>query len=134
MPQPFSASGQISPRRFVKVSGDFKVAQCGAGDQAVGISQSNVYGPPGTLYDDGFAANPSATPPRYELLVYQIGETCLLDTGKPVTAGNRLKADLNGMGIPTTADGDFYGAIAAEGCAASGATIRVTVTPGQTGA
>lgn len=104
------AAGSISPSRFVKTAGqaDGKCAQCGAGDQIYGISQTGTRNTPYGSLDDGFAAIAGENvriygPPQKDVMLQVAGT---------VFDGDRLKSDANGMGVTTTTANDEVGAIA----------------------
>lgn len=115
-----TASGNIRPARFVKVSGNFTVAEAGAGEEIVAISQvgTNTAAIPGVTSQ--YAAESGQS-----LQLHGTGAVCLLVLGGTVTAGDLLKADANGAGV-TASSGDKCGAIALQG-GASGEQILVQV-------
>jgi hypothetical protein len=127
----YIAGGNISPRRFVYLSDEWTVTQCGAGTRAIGISGHGDRYAPGTAFDSGTTAY-AATAGQY-LLVYPPGYETVLEAGLPITVAteNRLKSDANGRGIPVTTSGDKYGALALENASASGQIIRVAVVDGE---
>lgn len=111
----FVATGNINPARFVKMSGDFSVAQAGASDSPVGVS-----------FD--IARNATATLAAVSgegIGVYTEGAECWLQAGDTVTAGQLLIPDASGQGVPVSGYVSL-GAIALEG-GASGELIRVQV-------
>ena len=124
------ANGNISPACFVKLdtANDNYGLQAGAGDQTIGISSEATDQPPlSDLITTQFHAV-AGEPIR----LYGMGDICLLVAGAAITTERRLKSDVNGNGIPSTADADFIGAIALETCAASGQKVRVQViSPAQ---
>lgn len=125
----FTAGGNISPSRFVSASGSFHVGQAtGATNAPIGVSQAGVRRAPGTGLDDGYAAISGEG-----LRVFGVGETCLIDTGDVVTAGQYLKSDANGRAVPvdtslTTLQ--YYGARALETNTASATKVRAVVILG----
>jgi hypothetical protein len=122
----FSAGGDIYPNRFVKLSTNGLVLQCGAGEKAYGISQKGTRRSP--YVDTSGKAAASGEP----VGVYdRDGESCLLEIVAAVsTPGLFLKSDADGKGTPITADQDDYGAIALQSGAA-GDLIRVERHVGQ---
>ncbi len=121
----FTATGTINPSKFVKQSGAYAVAQCGAGDLPVGISQTPVR---------QFDASAVALTGEY-LGVYGESQECWLEYGGSVTAGDRLKADSAGKGV-TAGSTEGSGAIAIEsGSSGNNYRVRVEiVTPPGAGA
>lgn len=126
-PIPYRAGGSIHPSRFVKFgTTDNTVVEAGAGDLPMGISAEYVDRPPYDGLDTGLAAQSGEM-----VLVYQLGDVCWLETGAAVTTERRLKPSTNGVGIPVAADGDKYGAEAAQTAAGSGSLIQVKVVLGE---
>lgn len=103
-----TASGNINPSRFVKKSGAYTVAQCGAGEVAFGISQEGSFDTP--IPGNSTLAAASGDPVR----VYGEEENCLLDAGATVADGAFVKSDANGKGVTAGAGERFY-AIAERG-------------------
>jgi hypothetical protein len=105
------AAGDIYPARFVKAApGGFSCAQCVANDPVFGISQLGTNGPPipGTTYDKAAIAGGS-------LRIHKPGERCFIQAGAAIVSGNRLKSDVNGMGVPlanNVTSGEQFGAVA----------------------
>lgn len=125
-----TANGNIRPSRFVKIdtTTNNRALECGAGDKMIGISQKGTRRTPYGGLDDGFCAIAGEG-----FGVFENVETAPLYLDGAVTAGDRLKAGATGGGTPTTADGDFYGAIAPQSGLA-GQIMEVQVCLGQTGA
>jgi hypothetical protein len=125
------AAGNIAPSRFViqstTLQGQVTQATAGAGP-LWGISQPGTRNTPYSSLDDGFAAIAGEN-----LTIFGPNMQCLLELGGTVTLNQRLKSDLNGKGIATTADGDEYGALAMM-AGAAGDLIEVQVEVGQRGA
>ena len=119
----FTSSGNISPSRFVAISGDSTAAQAGAGVRTIGISQEGQKKPPLPGETNVYCAE--AGDP-FE--VFGIGQECLLELGGTVTAGDPLKSDANGKGV-TASGTDLYGAIAKTG-GASGEKVVCIVERG----
>lgn len=123
----YLAGGNISPSRFVIGSSvqDYWVTQAAAAStRPFGISHEYVRYAPGTPFDDGFAATASQQIP-----IYGDTELCPLESGASFAAGQYLKSDGNGRGIPVTT-GTYYGARALAGASASGQRVRVQVCGG----
>lgn len=120
----YSAGGNISPCRFVVLSGEFTVTQATAspGQPPIGVSSEATMFPPNTPFDNGYAAISGYTNVRF----YQLGDVCYIEAGAPVTGGAYLMPDANGRGITATV-GNYYGAEALETATASGQRIRCTV-------
>lgn len=111
----FKANGTIAPSVFVKIdtSADGYVIQAtdgssSHGDVAIGISQPGMKRPPGVAGSDTTIAAEAADP----ILVYSLGDVCLLTFGGTVTRGDYLKSDANGKGITASTTADNVGAIA----------------------
>ena len=106
----FTASGDIAPSRFVKITGAFKVGQCTvAKERSVGVSQEGLVDTP----IPGASSTLAAQAGRH-VGVFGPGETCLVQVGAAVTAGALLTGDANAKAIPTTTAGDIYHGIALE--------------------
>ncbi len=134
MSSSYFASGNISPSRFVKldttyVDGGY-VLQAGAGDKLIGVAQDATHAFPYLGLDDGYAAASLTN----QLGVWTPNDECKLEAGAACTVGDLLKSDTNGKGIPTTADGDYYGARALQAATAAGQLIRARVELGYRGA
>lgn len=123
---PMIANGNIAPSRFLKqdTTVDNKCLQAGAGNKLIGVSQRGTRNTPYSTLEDGFCAIAGE-----DLQIYGPEETCLLELGGTVAAGDRLKADANGKGV-TAASGDEYGAIAGQ-AGTSGKLIEVVVELGK---
>lgn len=120
----FKASGNVTPSRFVKLSStDNVVAQAGAGEAIIGVSQAGTRNAPYSSLDDGYAAADGE-----DLEVFGDNEVCWLELGAAATVGARLKSDANGAGTPVTANNDEWGAVALV-AGASGDLIQVEVRP-----
>jgi len=97
--------------RFVKLSDDFTVALCGAGEAIIGIRQESIDG---------------SSEERYINVAY-LG-TAKLTLGDTVTIGQRLKSDSVGRGVPSTSNTEEYGGIALE-AGVVGQVVEVLVVP-----
>lgn len=91
---PMTATGNIYPCRFVKISGDFSVAQAGANERVFGISQMGTNKPPIPDVTSQYAAVSGET-----LRVFQDDEECLLELAATLSAGALLKSDADGKGV-----------------------------------
>lgn len=91
------AGGNISPCRFIKISGDFTAIQCVAGEQADGISREFVRDVPQT---GGSTLAAIAGDPIQGLYLGEAGE---IEVGAAVTAGTWVKPDANGRAVPCVA-------------------------------
>lgn len=106
----FTAAGNISPCRFVKITGAFQVSQCDTlGERAFGISQEGLMDTP----IPGASSTLAAEAGR-QMGVFGPGETCLIQVSAAVTAGALLRTTANGRAVATTTSGDNYSAIALE--------------------
>lgn len=130
----FVAGANISPARFVKISGDFTVSQCtdgtsSAGDVVIGVSQEGSLAPPGIAEalvggtQTYYAATPGKT-----LKVFGLGDICVVESGANITAGSKVKSDEFGKAIPATTSGDNAGGIALHGVT-SGEKVLIQVNP-----
>ena len=89
----FTASGNITVCRFVSISGDFTVAQSGADEAAIGISQAGAGAAP--IPGASAYAAVSGDPIR----VFGAGEVCELEVAEAITAGMKVKPDSNGKAV-----------------------------------
>lgn len=123
---PFVAGGNIAPCRIVVQSDDFTVIQSTAspGKPPTGISSEATRRPPNSAYDDGYAAIANGM-----IRVYQLGEHALCDVGSPISAGDWIKPDANGRGVPAST-GNYYVGQAVEAGSASNKRVLVKVQPG----
>lgn len=118
LPQ-FSASGDIYPCRFVKVSGAFTVAQCSAGtDKPIGISGE------GTA-DKDVTVHASTT--YRPVQIAEAGRVAKLQANTTWSAGALLKSDADGKGLTATT-GTYAGAIGLRAAAAADQFVDVLVT------
>jgi hypothetical protein len=124
MPLPgYVASATIEPCRFVKISGNYTVAQCVANDVAIGISQQGSCTPP----VDG--APTAAATVGLPIQVFGDTETTLIEAGAAFAAGAELKPDATGRGIAAVAN-DKYSAVAQKAATAAGQLIPVLIRTG----
>jgi len=140
-------SGTVSPARFVKYialastvanpTGGWKVVQCIAGEQPLGISETGTpNAPTDENYGGGIATSTGSTVAKGtsgtgnawgagDLIgIHSLGRNTLLEIGSTITAGAALGPDAYGRGVPATADA--VGAIAKQG-GFSGDLIQVIV-------
>lgn len=121
----FLFGGDCEPSRFVKLSSsaDHTVVRCGAGEAAIGISFEGSKDAPIP------GASALAVVSGMSTRVYQIGESCELEAGGAVSAGDYIKSDSTGRGV-TASSTDKYYAIARAAAAAAGQRIKVTIAFG----
>lgn len=96
----FVASGNISPARFVKISGEFSVAQSGANESVIGVAQEGSLAPPGIA--EVFGASPTyyAATSGKTLKVFGLGDVCVVTAGTGgCTAGSDVKSDADGKAV-----------------------------------
>ncbi len=111
----FTAAGNILPSRFVSLTDAGLIAQSIVGDWPLAVSQS---------YTQAYNTNYAATA-GYPIETFGDSQDCWLMLGANVTAGQLLKPDDEGRGIPAFV-GDCSSAKAYEGGAAD-TLIRVRV-------
>ncbi len=124
----WTASGNISPCRFVVVSGTDTVAQAtGTSSVIAGISGQSPEVAPIPLYGTAAYCATSGNP----VLVYGVTEMALLEiaSGVTVTAGQRLTSDGSGMGT-SASTGNNYGALALRSNNGTGGFYLVQVLTG----
>ncbi|HOV61674.1 MAG TPA: DUF2190 family protein [Candidatus Hydrogenedentes bacterium] len=123
----FKASANISPSRFVTLSGAKTVAQAGDNGEIIGVAQEGSNKAP--LQD--MVSTVYAAETGQSLEVYSAGEVCLVEAGGTITAGNLLKSDSQGRAVAIATSGTTiqnYGAVALEG-GATGEKILCLVVP-----
>ncbi len=127
---PLLAGGTILPAQFIMMSttADHTALACTSGARMIGVAQKGTRNTPMGAFNDGNAALAGES-----LLWYGENETCGLQLGGTVAAGDFLKSDVSGHGVTATADGDIYGAIASQ-AGISGQIIEVKVHIGYRGA
>lgn len=91
------AAGNISPCRFIRISGDFAVSQCVANEQADGISREFVREVPQT---GGSTLAAILGEPVQGLWLGDVGE---VEVGVACVAGSWVKPDVNGRAVPCVA-------------------------------
>lgn len=126
----FKASGNISPSRFVTLSGENTVAQAGDNSEIIGVAQEGSNKAP--LQD--YVSTVYAAETGQQLEVYSTGELCLVEAGAAITAGQLLKSDSQGRAVPVATTGTViqnYGAVALQSATAAGQKILCLVTPLQ---
>lgn len=119
----FSASAAIARQKFVKISGSFLVAQCVAGDVAIGVSG---LGTRDTPIPNGSTNAASAGDP---VRVFGQGDCVPMSAGAAITAGQFVKPDANGDPIPCVAN-DKYSGQALEAQATVGANVEIYICRG----
>ncbi len=127
MPAPnFIAGGDIRPSRFVKqsTSADHTVLEADANEAIIGIASEAGREPPLPSVSTILAASSGDN-----VLVYTEGDTCLLELGGTVAAGDNLKSDADGKGVAIATTGTTAQEIGAKALTsgASGEFIRVQV-------
>lgn len=121
----YIADGDISPSRFVKTltTADNSVAQAGANAAVIGISQEGAREPPlpGVTLLAGKTGD--------NIQIYQMTDSCLLELGGTIVAGDYLKSDANGKGVVIATTGTTAQEIGARAltAGASGEKVRVQV-------
>lgn len=133
MSRSFTCNGNVKPARFVKqvTTKPYWVVQStdgagSAGDASVGISQEGTHLPPYSPLDDTYAGILND-----EILVYTEGDECMMEIGLAVVAGDMLKSDSVGRGIPGVVSGDQVGARALATSTVVGSIIKVKVMEGR---
>jgi len=131
-PMMLQAGGSIYPSRFVIFNDEHEAVQGTANAKVVGITQEGTNYPPlnsAQVTVAGYAAVDGQS-----FRMYGDGDICLLEAGDEITAGNFLKADSTGRGVPIATTGTTlqrYGAIAIEDAAAAGELTKVQVIVGS---
>ena len=129
----FVASGNISPARFVKISGEFSVAQSGAGEEIIGVAQEGSLAPPGIAEALGGSQTYYAATSGKTLKVFGLGDVCVVTVGptpsggQNIAAGDKVKSDSQGRAIKASS-GDNCGGIALQG-ALEGEKLLIQVNP-----
>ena len=129
----FVASGNISPARFVKISGEFSVAQAGAGEDVIGVAQEGSLAPPGIAEALGGSQTYYAATSGKTLKVFGLGDVCVVTAGTGgCTAGSKVKSDADGkaVNVGTTAGTFNVGGIALQTVNA-GEKCLIQVNPHQ---
>ena len=129
----FVASGNISPARFVKISGEFSVAQSGAGEEIIGVAQEGSLAPPGIAEALGGSQTYYAATSGKTLKVFGLGDVCVVTAGTGgCTAGSKVKSDADGkaVNVGTTAGTFNVGGIALQTVNA-GEKCLILVNPHQ---
>ena len=102
------ASGDVNRCRFLKTSGDFQLAQCGAAELIFGVSQEGTKEAPIPGASSLHAAAGDVV--RY----YADGDVCEIEVSAAVLAGACVKSDASGRAV-TCSTGDKYGAVCIRG-------------------
>lgn len=138
MPAVYSgvANGNIVPSRFISAdtTTDNRLVQTGANGKIVGVAGQGTRNTPyqsgAANLNDGNIAIAGENFPWYGPT-----DTCWLEVGGVVTAGDYLESDSQGRGVTSSVDGHFYGAIAQQSAPlGAGTLIKVVVTTGMRGA
>ncbi len=124
------AGGTIAPTVFVIASTteDNKFLQATANSKIVGVAQKGTRRFPGLGIDDGNAALAGEN-----ILIYGPPDTCGIQLGGTVAAGDYLEATTGGVAITCSTDGHFYGGIALQ-AGVTGQVIEMQVQLGMRGA
>jgi len=123
IPISFTASGNVTPSRFVTLSGARTVAQSVAGEIAIGVAGRGTKEAPIPGASALAAAAGDSCP------VHGLGEVCLIEAGAAVTVGAYLKPDASGRGI-AVATTNQYSAQALKAAVAAGDLIECYITRG----
>jgi hypothetical protein len=139
--QSYLASGNITPSRLVKQDGSNtgQVLQCSANtDQPIGVAQAGTHLPnltiTGTSLDDGYAGIAVLSPPAIgaptatDIVVYTVGDTCMVEVGAAVSNGDPLMSNSSGQGITGTSTNWSVGR-AEMNATALGQLVRCLVQP-----
>lgn len=125
---PGVAGGIIRPSRLLNpstVADNTYLEASGATLKFVGVSQKGTRNTPYTGLDDGYAAITGET-----FHIFGPGETCPVQLGGTVAAGDFLTATTAGVAIATTTDGHFTAGWTMQ-AGVSGDIIEMFVQPGQ---
>ncbi|GAB6165613.1 hypothetical protein JCM19992_16130 [Thermostilla marina] len=128
-PPQLVAAGDIRPCRFVKIAAQHKAAECDANELPIGVSQQGTDKPE----IENLSSATLAAAAGESLQIYSVGDVCLLEAGATINAGDRLKSDADGKGVPIATTGTAlqnYGAVALQDGAA-GELVRVFVLIGS---
>lgn len=107
----YVAGGTIAPSRFVKMTSTaFTVLQADSGNALLGVMQEGQRDPPGITGSDADIAAISGDKATFH--IYQTGDRCRVKLAGAVTAGQAVKASLNGMGMPHTSGAANIGGFA----------------------
>lgn len=129
----YTASDNIRPSRFVKISGNYTVAECDANEWPIGISAEYSENAPLPSQSTEYVANSGNSCPVYnETNTHDRPVLLILGSGGCM-AGQLLKSDTNGAGVAVASNNDIYGAQALE-AGSSGETVRVRIVTGYYGA
>lgn len=104
----FVSVGSILPSRFVKLASGLTggVAQAGAGDAPIGVSQQGTRNPSYPGLQDGYAATSGEN-----IRVYMAQEECMIEVDAAYNPGVLLKPGTDGIATQASASGNIYGAI-----------------------
>lgn len=123
----FVASANVRTSRFVRLSGECKMAEAAANAVAYGVSHEGTVDPPIPTMTDRFAARTGM-----EMLVYGPGDTCEIEAGGAIdcSAGPVfLKPDAQGRAVAATT-GQHYSAEAHTSATAAGQKVKATIVRG----
>jgi len=125
----FVAVGNISPYRIAVVDSTainaVKQSNATPGKPPAGVVSGQTDGPAGTVFNTGgYAAIAGES-----VLVFQVGDRCLVEAGNTISIGDPLKPDANGRALTATS-GTYIVGIALEAATASNQFILCNVAPG----
>jgi hypothetical protein len=107
----WKAGGTIAPSVFVKRdSTAFQILQADSGNALLGVMQEGQRDAPGTTGADSAVAALSGDKATFN--IYQDGDRCRVKLAVAVTAGQAVKASLNGQGAPHTSGAANIGGFA----------------------
>jgi hypothetical protein len=129
----WQASADIRPSRFVKRTGAYTAAECGANEVMVGVSAEGSNYPPIGSQAELAAANGDPVSIIWVGDGQQDDRPIPLTIGGSVTQGQLLKSDSQGRGVAVTTNNDPYGAIALQS-GSSGESIQARLLFGYHGA
>lgn len=123
----FVASANVRTSRFVRLSGENKMAEAPEDSVAYGVSHEGTVDPPIPGMTDRFAARTGM-----EMLVYGPSDTCEIECGAPIDVSSGpvyLKPDNQGRAVPAE-EGDSYSAEAVTSTTAAGQKVKATIVRG----
>jgi hypothetical protein len=134
MSQGAKANGNIAPSRILVLdttqpSNTVIQASSATATPLYGVAQGGTHLAPISGFDDGFAAVAGL-----DITVYTVGDTCQVEVGAAVSAGNLLTSNGSGQAIPSTTHGQYVVGEALENATAAAQYISMRVMPYMTGA
>ena len=118
----FVCGGTVAPCSFVKLSAaaDETILQAGAGDPVIGVVQEGMKRPPGLPGSDVAVAGEAGD----TVLVFGLGDDCLVQAGAAITRGAYVKSDASGFAVAASATDEAAG-VALQSAAGAGSKIRI---------